>query len=335
MTNVLVLEGFYRNVEVENIVFEMVKPPKNMKKGIYVTVNSQGQDDLPVGKIKIKIPSHDHVVISEDEITPVAAAKPELSDDAIIETMRKKFSILDDMTYATVNGIVKGLIVTGPPGVGKSYGVEKIIRQVDNINKAEYGRAEYGIEKGSATPINFYKMLFTYSKKGSVLVLDDSDSILFNEDCLNMLKAVIDTGRSRRISYRSESKILEEAGVPTSFDFEGSIIFISNLDFCKSKSSKIGAHLEAIVSRCHYLDMGIKGVREKFLRCRQIVQDGMLDDYEFGEDQKEAILTYIDDFKHDLRELSLRMVIKIADLCKMDPENWRVYADNTCRRNGS
>jgi hypothetical protein len=31
-----------------------------------------------------------------------------------------------------------------------------------------------------------------------------------------------------------------------------------------------------------------------------------------------------------LRELSLRMVLKIADLAKMDFDNWKTLAESTC-----
>jgi len=131
------------------------------------------------------------------------------------------------------------------------------------------------------------------------------------------------------MSWRTESRILDDLGIPFRFEFKGSIIFITNLDFEKSRG-KIGDHLKAIVSRCHYLDMGIHDAHEKFLRCKQIIRDGMLDKYEFDDFQINEILEYIEANSRRLRELSLRMVKKIADLVNMDPTGWRDYADQTC-----
>ena len=50
-----------------------------------------------------------------------------VSDEAIIERLRQRFQILDDMTRAVKKGDVRAMIVTGPPGVGKSFGVEKVL----------------------------------------------------------------------------------------------------------------------------------------------------------------------------------------------------------------
>jgi hypothetical protein len=73
-------------------------------------------------------------------------------------------------------------------------------------------------------------------------------------------------------------------------------------------------------------------MREKFLRCKQIVADGMLDEYDFNPAQQAELLEYIYENKNRLRELSLRMVTKVADLMKMNPEKWKSYAESTCMR---
>ena len=62
----------------------------------------------------------------------------------------------------------------------------------------------------------------------------------------------------------------------------------------------------------------------------QIVADGMLDEYNFKGNEVEEIMTFIEDNQMRLRELSLRMVTKIADLRKMNEEKWKIYAESTC-----
>jgi predicted protein tyrosine phosphatase len=120
--------------------------------------------------------------------------------------------------------------------------------------------------------------------------------------------------------------------VPNSFEFKGGAIFITNIKFENVKSKKLQDHLAALESRCHYLDLTIDTEREKILRIEQIVEDGMLKDYEFEQYTVDEILDFIKDNKKKLRELSLRMVLKLADLKKSMPGNWRAVAEVTCMR---
>ena len=295
-------------------------------KGWFVTVDATPHVGLPDNKIRVKFDTPEDIDVG-GSIVP----QPQLSDEEIMQNMREKFSVLDDMTYACCEGTVRGLIVTGPPGIGKSFGVERIVDEADVIRKLGDTDMVFGVEKGSASAIGLYQLLYKYSKPGSLLVLDDSDTVLYDETSLNLLKAALDSGRSRRLNWYSESNTLANASIPNTFEFKGSIIFITNLDF-ENTRGKIGAHLGALMSRCHYLDMGISDQHEKYLRCEQIVRDGMLQSYGFEEFEKREILDFIRDNLPNLRELSLRMVKKIADLRKMDAKKWRVYATNTCLR---
>ena len=91
-------------------------------------------------------------------------------------------------------------------------------------------------------------------------------------------------------------------------------------------------HLEALESRCHYLDLTIDTEREKILRIKQIVSDGMLDKYELSTEAKQEVVDFIDANKSNLRELSLRMVLKIADLRVSFADRWQAMARVTCMR---
>jgi hypothetical protein len=91
-------------------------------------------------------------------------------------------------------------------------------------------------------------------------------------------------------------------------------------------------HLEALESRCHYIDLTIDTDREKMLRIKQITKDGMLDDYDLGEHVVDEIVDYMESNKTKLRELSLRTVLKIADLAKAFPTKWEAMAENTVMR---
>jgi hypothetical protein len=72
--------------------------------------------------------------------------------------------------------------------------------------------------------------------------------------------------------------------------------------------------------------------REKILRIEQIVADGMLDAYEFEPEVRDEIVGFIKTNRDRVRELSLRMVLKIADLKKSFPLNYQAMARTTCFR---
>ena len=332
---VRISNGTYRNINVKDVVFPLVKDYKQGKTGNFITVDGSAVPGFPDRSIRVKVIDKSEFDYMEDgeNVVTGEAAQPE-TDDQIIDRLRERFSILEDMTYAACDGVVRGMVVTGPPGVGKSFGVENVLKDAGIMKKlSNDSLRRFGVEKGAATPIGLYQLLYDYSASGSVLVLDDCDSVLYDELSLNLLKAALDSGKKRTLSWRSESRALANNGVPDTFDFKGSIIFITNVKFERTRG-KLKDHLDAIMSRCHYLDLTLDTMRDKFLRCKQIVADGMLNEYKFGEDETKDLMDYIYTNKNKLREMSLRMVLKIADLKKMNSSKWKSYAESTCMKRG-
>ena len=257
------------------------------------------------------------------------------TDEDILTRLRERFEILDDMTRAVKKGDVRAMIVTGPPGVGKSYGVERVLSKHDvfaNVAQNEKLK-KYEVVKGAMSALGLYAKLYEFRAKKNILVFDDCDSVLLDDLSLNILKAALDTSKRRTIHWNTDSRLLKNEGVPNKFDFEGGAIFITNIKFDNVRSKKLRDHLEALESRCHYLDLTIDTEREKMLRIRQVVQEcGMLDSYEFDDVAKATLLDFVDLNKKKLRELSLRTVLKIADLKRSMPSNWRAVAEVTCMR---
>jgi hypothetical protein len=107
------------------------------------------------------------------------------------------------------------------------------------------------------------------------------------------------------------------------------------LKFGNLKSKKLQDHLEALQSRCHFLDLTIDGDRDKMLRIKQVHRDsdgGLFKDYDFNEEQSQIVIDFMWDNHTKLREVSLRMCLKIADLVKISPGNWRNLARTTCMK---
>jgi len=251
------------------------------------------------------------------------------SDEEIIERTRQRFEILSEMTKAVKQGTVRAMIVSGPPGVGKSFGVEEVLGKEDLFNVLGNRKPKYEVVKGAMSALGLYSKLYELSGEKNVVVFDDCDSVLLDDVALNILKAALDTSKKRTISWNTDSNMLRREGVPDRFDFKGGAIFITNIKFENVRSKKLQDHLAALESRCHYIDLRMDTDREKVLRIKQIVQDGMLDAYEFEDCAKDEIVNYIVDNRSAMRELSLRTVLKVADLRKSFPTNWQAMASVT------
>ena len=237
------------------------------------------------------------------------------------------------MTKAVKSGDVRAMIVSGPPGVGKSFGVETQLQKADLFNTLAERKPKFEVVKGAMSSIGLYAKLYEFAEKGNVVVFDDCDSILMEDLSLNILKGALDSSERRWISWNTDSSLLRSEGIPDRFEFKGAAIFITNIKFEHVKSKRLRDHLDALESRCHYIDLAIDTNREKILRIKQVVNDNdMLARYEFEPCVKDEIVQFVEDNQDKLRELSLRMVLKLADLRKSFPKSWTAMAKTTCMK---
>jgi len=354
-------EGYYnikgQPTNVAGMTFKLVEDFKVSKGGEgYVTVEGGSQPGFPDRSIRIRCEQGAYNVagsakpipqgvsmltalksktVKGAEITDFTQIKvsdeavAHETDEEIIERTRMRFEILKDMTKAVKAGDVRAMIVTGPPGVGKSFGVEEVLAKDDLFNTLGERKPRYEIVKGAMSAIGLYSKLYQFSDAKNILVFDDCDSILLDDIALNILKAALDSSKKRTISWNTDSRLLRSEGIPDKFEFKGGAIFITNLKFENVRSKKLQDHLSALESRCHYIDLRMDTDREKILRIQQIVKDGMLDSYELEDVAKDEVVKFINDHRGTMRELSLRTVLKVADLRKSFPANWQNMAKVT------
>jgi hypothetical protein len=342
-------EGSYRGRDMSGRVFPILKDYQKFegnKEGGFVTVDCSEHDGfLGLDKARINVPSLESLtIVNEGEyisnreqvqknVAPVKNNQE--TDEQAIERIAARFSILDEMAEAVSTSKVRAMIVSGPPGIGKSYGVERALEKRSMFDDIAQAKRKFEVVKGAMSAIGLYKKLYEHSAKGHVVCFDDCDAILYDDLALNLLKAALDTGKRRTLHWNTESRTLMAEGMPNSFEFHGGVIFITNIKFDNVKSKKLQDHLQALQSRCHYLDLTIDSMRDRMLRIRQICGAGMLEKYAMGREEEERLIQFIFDNKHKLREISLRMVLKIADLWKMAPERYQHLAEQTCMRPGA
>ena len=283
-----------------------------------------------------KKPSKGEVIsfdLDQDAIKRREREVAQETDEQIYVRLSERFEILTEMTKAVKSGDVRAMIVSGPPGVGKSFGVEAVLQKDGLFDQLAERKPKFEVVKGAMSAIGLYAKLYEFSNKGNVVVFDDCDSILMEDLSLNILKGALDSSERRFISWNTDSRLLRSEGIPDRFEFKGAAIFITNIKFEHVRSKKLRDHLDALESRCHYIDLQMDTNREKILRIKQVVREaGMLNRFEFEQFQKDEIIQFVENNQEKLRELSLRMVLKIADLRKSFPKTWQSMAKTTCMK---
>lgn len=191
--------GSYRSLDMSNTTFRVHQFDSN---GKFVSVYNHGQfQQFPnIFRIKLASPTSYEFVSQLDKnvnstvLQPVNAvsevvSEPEKTDEERIHEIAERFEILTDMTRAAISGDIRAMIVSGPPGVGKSYGVERQVRQVQLMN-ALGSKIRAEIVKGSATAIGLYAALYKYREDNCVLVFDDCDSLFEDPVCIDRKSVV-------------------------------------------------------------------------------------------------------------------------------------------------
>lgn len=251
------------------------------------------------------------------------------SDEQIDARLRESFEALREITARCIHGDFRSLIVSGAPGLGKTFEIEKQLRAYSPDGRL------YSIVRGHAKASGLYPCLYKFRNRNNILVMDDADAIFGDDVSLNILKAATDSNDRRVISWLSRTKLteLDDEGntLPRSFEYNGVIIFITNLDFDEMirRGNKLAPHMEALMSRSLYVDLTMRTPRDCLVRIRQVVEDGLNDRNGIlaglsGAEQKEVI-EFIEKNYLSFREISLRSAKKIANLRK-GGGNWEAQA---------
>lgn len=252
------------------------------------------------------------------------------TDEQILARITERFEILEDLIDDCIKGTSRSMIISGPPGLGKSFTVRKKLTAYDP-NMLNHTHIS-----GYVRTTGLVKTLYDFRNLGQVVVLDDCDHVFFDENSLNILKAVCDTIEQRKVYWLSEGKLFSDLTgelLPKSFEFNASIIFITNHDFdyAIQRGHRFKVHFEALISRSHYVDTSLKTKRDHLLRIKQAIGQGLLKGMDV--EQQIEVYKFIYENYLSLRELSLRMALKIASIRKGNSPKWERIAKITCCKN--
>jgi hypothetical protein len=245
------------------------------------------------------------------------------SDEEMGSRIKKTYRSVEIMVNSISRGISPSLIISGNAGLGKSYTVKHVL---DNMG------VKYQFAKGYCKATGLFKLLYENRNPGDVIVIDDNDNLFNDEVALNILKAALELNKSRTIGWLSEKEFVDEDGevIPRFFEFQGSVIFLTNLDFDAliKSGNKLTPHLQALESRSLYLDMGIKTRREVMMRIRQVIAESDLSTSKgISKELETKMLDYLTVNVDKLKELSLRTFEKLAAIVETDPLFWTDLAD--------
>jgi len=280
------------------------RPQHRVSRGVYTLINLMKEYDVE-NTSQPKAP-----VVSLATID----VEPEKTDIELKQEINARFMALEDFANATVKGALRSLIVSGNAGIGKTYTLEDVLGRA-----AEDGLIRFTSVKGYVRATGLYKLMWDHREENCVLLFDDADSIFQDEVALNLLKSALDTTKRRRVSWFSEKSFKDEGGdnIPDSFDFKGCIIFVTNLNFDRmSKGNvRLAPHFQALISRSFYMDLNLLTLREMMLRIEHVIHNStILSNLCLNEAQSEYLFLFMRENVERLREVSLRMVIKLGHL---------------------
>lgn len=238
------------------------------------------------------------------------------------------FDDLDDLVRMVASNVQPSLLVTGMAGIGKTYSVTSVLTSMLGAEGTKWIHI-----RGKLSPVGMYRTFFLHRHK--LIVFDDADSVFANQDTNNMLKAALDSYDKRTISWFSpitvdvsrlddiqiqelydniEDVLSTDPGntkikYPNKFDFEGQVIFISNLN-----ASKIDS---AVKSRSLTIDVTLS--REDVIKRLQSILQYVGGDVPMEE--KQEVLDFLDESYKG--ELNIRSFILGCRCKKSGSSNWK------------
>jgi hypothetical protein len=240
-------------------------------------------------------------------------------------SVNERFGFIETLTDMVIAGDSKSVIISGSGGLGKTYtaiarlkaaGLQDVTDSADcsdeGLDEDEINKG-YVVVKGYMTPKAMYR--FFWNNRKRIILFDDCDSVWLNDTSVSLLKGALDSYDVRRIGWHAEIRGNEDDDLPQSFEFEGRIIFISNLSLTQLD--------QAVLSRCLYVDVSMTP-KEKIERIRSISKDIRPD---LTDDLKTESLDLLSEHADIIGDLNIRTFLKVLEIRARGANNWKDLAE--------
>lgn len=287
---------------------------------------SSGKYTCDIDGNKFSTSKKDYVEHMYRKITGIKKSYDEIVGAEVKESKADRFGINDRFNFVqklvnmVATGVQPSAVITGQGGLGKSYTVIKTLADAGYKDGSDTATFELGTTvnrskmfvtvKGYSTAKGLYRTL--YDNNNSVIVFDDCDSVLRDPVALNLLKGALDSYGKRIISWNADFR---DEDLPRSFNFEGKVIFISNL-----AQDKID---QAIRSRSMMIDLSMT-MNQKIDRMEYIARsEEFLPEYDLQ--IKLDAIELIKELKDEAKEISLRTLISVSKI-RASNDDWKDLA---------
>lgn len=325
---VYILRGIYHGKEIEPGVYPLNS--ENFPATLTESERLQGDGKLIIqinGKSRgVWVFRKDFYYTDEtgsEGVAPAETVRQIESQEAMVARINKRFEVMELMSDGLTAGTIRSLIISGAAGIGKTHGLDsKLTRDHDD------GKISYNLVTGKMTAIGLYEQLYKNRNSTCITAIDDVD-VFSDMDTLNILKAALDTGEKRKICWNTASAYLEDNQIPKEFEYHGTVVFITNVDLDREieKDTKLSPHIDALLSRSIYLDLGVHTNQEILIRIESVVRNtNMLSRAGLNQQEINDLLLWLRDNVDNLRTISLRTVLQIAMFINTSTTGWRDIA---------
>ena len=144
---------------------------------------------------------------------------------------------------------------------------------------------------------------------------------------MNILKIVLDSSTQRIVSWRKLASWIDDwCDGETSFEFKGSVVFCTNLDFEREleRTSKLTVHYSALMDRSLYLSLTLRSIEDYLERIEQVcIVEGQFEHLGLSPEDATDTMRFIRTQAACLYTVSIRSALQIAHCRIIDPVNWQ------------
>ena len=187
-----------------------------------------------IGRTKVRVTkvSTKDIYVDSPQVTAIEQNKNRIA-------YQKQLEHLEGLVNMVLGGVANALFVSGRGGTGKTQTVEDTLAAAGKTDGNGYFK-----QTGSTSAIGLYLSLYSNKGKDDLVLFDDCDGALKDQDGRNIIKAATDTKPIRKLAWGKQSPSVvpadnydpataEPGKVPSYYEFEGKVIFISNLTIDK------------------------------------------------------------------------------------------------------